>query len=231
MRRNAFTLVELLIVLAIIALLLGLLMPTLSAVRASAQSIKCLSNTRSIAVAMDMYAQDDADNFYPTARMPMNNTSLPTWLDLTRPYMDELDAYRCPSDASENWDTATMPRLTSYGINAYFTPNHPPYNGISPSEITNPSRTIIAAELVEGLGADHFMPMYWGDPPAVANGMMQGKQWDGTQSRPKTIAHSRHPNQNANYVFTDGHASAQLFTDTWQQSAGNAPAKDWYDPR
>ena len=236
-QHNAFTLVELLVVIGIIAVLIGLLMPALGAARASARSMACLSNARTIAMVMDMYAQDDPNNFYPTARMPMSATGKPTWLDLTKPYVDELNVYRCPSDESEHWDAGTMPRLTSYGINAYFTPNHPPYSGIAPAEIAHPSETVIAAELVERMvdgtpmGADHFMPMYWGDPPAVSNTMMQDKQWDATRGRPKTIDHTRHPGENANYVFTDGHAGTLEFDATWRQQSGSAPSVDWYDPK
>jgi len=225
-----FTLVELLVVVSIIALLLGMVLPALSHARAAAMATRCLSQTRTIALAMRMYAEQDPRHFYPTARMPMTATHLPTWIDLTKDHVDALSVYRCPSDDSENWDAAMMPRLTSYGINAYFTPNHPPYNGITPWQITTPAETIIAAELIENTAMDHFMPMYWGDPPAVASIMMQSRQWDAATGEPKTIIHTRHVGE-ANYVFTDGHAAAHAFPDTWVQESGQPPAVDWYNPK
>lgn len=227
----AFTLIELLVVIAVIALLIGILMPALGAAKAASESAVCLSNTRTIATVMEMYAQDDPRNFYPTARMPMTDMSQPSWLDLTWPYVQKLEVYRCPSDGSDNFDASMMPRLTSYGLNAYFTPNHPPYNGITPLNVREPSRTILAAELIEGLAADHFMPMYWGKPPAVMNMMMQNRQWDSASQLPLTIFHTRHPGARANYVFVDGHAGAHPFEETWAQEAGAAPSRNWYDPK
>ena len=228
---RAFTLIELLVVIGIIALLSGLLLPVLGSARAAARSTKCLSNTRTLAMVMDMYALDDAQSYYPTAQMAMMGDPFTvSWIYLTKPYVDELAVYRCPTDESDNW-TAATPRRSSYGINAYFTPNHPPYFGVTPADITEPSRTIIGAELVQDLTMDHFMPMFWGDPPRVASPMAVAAQWDSVNERPRTVAHTRHPTDSANYIFTDGHAAASGFTDTWQQTAGNQPTVDWYDVR
>lgn len=228
--RSAFTLIELLVVVAIIALLLGILTPALSHAHAMARSVRCLSHTRTIALVMQMYADQDPRHFYPTARMPMTAPIETSWISLTQPLVDQLEAYRCPADASTNWESPMMPRPSSYGINAYFTPNHPPHNGITPSQIVNPSQTIIAAELIEDVAMDHFMPMYFGDPPAVTNAMMQAGQWDKTTASPTKIKYTRHVGA-ANYVFTDGHAATHSFADTWHQTPGSPPTRDWYDPK
>lgn len=66
MRRpnTAFTLVELLVVIGIIALLIAILLPALNRARAAAQGVACASNQRQLLVGLQMYAQDH-ENYYP----------------------------------------------------------------------------------------------------------------------------------------------------------------------
>src|ERR1039458_934824 len=58
MKRRAFTLVELLVVIGIIALLISILLPALGKARDKAMLIKCLSNEKQIYLANLLYAND-----------------------------------------------------------------------------------------------------------------------------------------------------------------------------
>ena len=62
LRRRAFTLVELLVVVAILAVLMALLLPTLASAREKGLRTACLSNLRQIGIAIRAYASDNEGN-------------------------------------------------------------------------------------------------------------------------------------------------------------------------
>ncbi len=66
-RRNAFTLVELLIVLAVIALLVAMLLPSFSAAREQARRVQCAARLHSIHTALWAYAADSRRRLPPFA--------------------------------------------------------------------------------------------------------------------------------------------------------------------
>lgn len=244
MHQKGFTLIELLVVIAIVAILAAILFPVFSAAREKARATSCLSNTRQLAMAAAMYVQD-WDEMFPTVRMPHGHghwgSPAESWVNLMQPYARTRLLNRCPSDSSPAWNE-TPPRLTSYGMNAYFDPYHPPYGKpmnprpFSLASVVAPSKCVFSAELAEinsktgmAIKGDHFMPMYWGNPPRVVDPMLNDRLWDSARGEPTTLAIRRHQG-GSNYAFVDGHAKWLLFQHTWQQVNGNPPIVDYYDP-
>jgi prepilin-type processing-associated H-X9-DG protein len=122
-RLGAFTLVELLVVIGIIAVLIGVLLPALQRARESGRIVACASQMRQIGLAIEMYTVDHAGVYPPavfydnwmsnaaTTYMPARSVG---WDGLLRKSLGRQDldsrgaatrpVFQCPSDMAQRFD-------------------------------------------------------------------------------------------------------------------------------
>lgn len=114
-RRIGFTLVELLVVISIVALLLTLLLPSLSRARGQAKLVRCGANLHQLAAAMEMYASSNRGwfprwsvwhvwGYYGTELDGTGGDEMgPAWSERLRDdgSLVSVNIYRCPSFPSE----------------------------------------------------------------------------------------------------------------------------------
>lgn len=227
--------IELLVVISIIAVLAAILFPVFAQAKAAAKKTADLANMKQMALALTMYA-DDNDDQIPPCREDLLNKGQTTWVDAIQPYSRSPLLRRSPFDNSPAWTDPVTPRLTSYGINAYYDFQHPPFYGFRLGQTENVSNTVLAAPLEEVLRGmtvvvkgDHFMAMYFGNPSREDHPKFKPLQWDPVAREPRMLK-IRQVNGVANYAFADGHGKAVPFLRMWQQTDGQKPSVDWFDP-
>ena len=142
--RGAFTLVELLVVIAVVGLLTALLLPALSKAKLKTQGIQCLNNHRQLTLAWRMYIDDNQDRLpyasedpsrpetmaaaWITGMLDFNPNNRANWdpsLTIHRsplwPYCgNQLAIWKCPADQSfVVVQGVPRPRVRSMSMNVY----------------------------------------------------------------------------------------------------------------
>ncbi|MDX1951381.1 MAG: type II secretion system protein [Verrucomicrobiota bacterium] len=147
MKRSGFTLVELLVVIAVIAILTGVLLPAISKAKSRTLSTVCLNQLRQIGLASQMYANDHDE------LLPQSQHVRSSWIGTLKPYLGGTNVYRCPVDKRTN-------SPSGYAINDYLTLRRSGFAHLDFSKISripSPLETMHMTETAEEFdGGDHF---------------------------------------------------------------------------
>ena len=164
--KKQFTILELLVIVAIIGILASLLLPSLKQARDKSRLAVCKNNLKQISYCFAMYHSDYQNIYPPYVNGPTNRIS---WDDLLSDYdgrnLSDDDKnkkklnnslsfamYECPDDDFPRADT--NPAIISYSISSHYSPDSLPkgyYRGVTSrnlSELSKPSETIATAEFV-----------------------------------------------------------------------------------
>jgi prepilin-type N-terminal cleavage/methylation domain-containing protein/prepilin-type processing-associated H-X9-DG protein len=231
-RTEAFTLVEMLVVIAIIGILAGLLLPVLGRARDKARTAQCVSNLKQIALAIDMYASDYGESFPPAfiSTVPGSDWSLiiqPYLMKSQTTYGSTYDVSRtlvCPSGVqSRSGKTIKL----MYSVHRWMFVNSPPTALSLPAlyrrnQVSRPSEVVMVADGCQqskassGVAFDSLAALdgvedcyiaYPGTKPDEPE--PTGPNTDGDASV-GTIRWRHFNNTGANFLFADGHVESLL---------------------
>jgi len=227
--RHGFTVTELLVVVALVALLVSMLLVASRGLRSASLVTADLASMRSLQAAQLAYAVDHGGAL-ADARLPHGsgggNPAL-SFVTTIAGYADHPLAFRSPLDRSPHWPVETGGegvalagssggfRRTSYGINTFLSRQYSPWAAIDPSRMTDRlGRVPAPADTVHCLhmaptgayaGSDHPHVEGWGDLPSAPLAA-SAQVGIGVAGGPDRSVESR-----ANWSFLDGHVATHRF--------------------
>lgn len=210
---RGFTLVELLVVVAIIAILMGLILPAVQIFRASVRRTQCASNLRQIGLAMGQFCDTHNGRFPYTSHNAANDVQK-SWVYTVAPFMENVDRARICADDPKAVDRLAE-RLTSYVMNAYLTDEPPTLRKTNIKQIQSMSQTLVAFEIAGQKAA------------TIDNDHVHNHGW----FTPSNVARKRVLRSIKDDMAIDRHADAShlLFADWHVESVPAATIAEWAD--
>lgn len=215
--RNAFTLVELLVVIAVIGVLVALLLPAVQAARSAARRMECANNMRQIGLAMHQFADSHDGKFPLTAH---DNHRDESWIYSLAPWLENVDQMRfCPEDV-ELMEKAKTPNYpgTSYAMNGYLAEPPEPVtlpNGVvidhsegfvdNINKLAETHTTMVLFEVTDFVASvtfDHVESDSWFSETNLKYNSTERRVWEAVR---REVAVARHQGSIANYLYADGH--------------------------
>lgn len=151
--RCAFTLIEILVVVAIIGILAAILFPTFSRAREKARAATCLSNYKQIGLGVHLYAQDNDD------LTPANGGSFAGLVADCVPYIKTDRVFTCPDDD----DIAEEKRAGSYRVPSLYQGKPIACGWLNPyvgGQTTTTTRTTLCYEAEQDFAQSPIIPTY-----------------------------------------------------------------------
>jgi prepilin-type N-terminal cleavage/methylation domain-containing protein len=204
-RARAFTLIELLCVITVIAILAGLIMPAIQNTTLKAYDLKCMNNLRQIGVAANSAANDN-DNTYPIIEIDPNGNIVSDALDVpAKPLAQALAPYgitpeilKCPADIRGPNDYAVMGQNSSYMWSPYSEDNSSSQPSIISRRRSNSATATVNGQLVQiplsrlQLATDWEAVHYASDANAGAGKMIYALYADGHVRTSRRASYGAH---------------------------------------